>query len=248
MKVFWGPRRAGDSGDAGVKGLIEMGSKIKIILMGPPGCGKGTQAKRLVAKYRIPQLSSGDMLRAAVRNRTSIGLLAKQYMDRGNLVPDEVTIRLMRERMAGPDCSRGYILDGFPRTMAQAEALDGLFTETGENLLAVINLTVPDEEVVARLAGRRQCKVCGTGYHVIFNKPQSEGVCGSCGGELYQRDDDNEVTVRERLKVYNNQTSPLLVYYERKGLLRNVVGTGDIDDIFKRLCSLIEREEAHTAS
>ena len=218
-----------------------MGRAIRIVLMGPPGCGKGTQGKRLEAKYRIPQLSTGDMLRAAVRERTPVGVKAKAFMDKGGLVPDDVIIGIMRERLGQPDCREGYILDGFPRTAAQAEALTALLAERSEALLAAINLAVSDEEVVARLAGRRQCKACGTGYHVIFQKPKRDGICDACGGELYQRDDDNETTVRARLDVYNKQTAPLLAYYEKKGLLQNIAGTGDIEAIFDRLCSLTEK-------
>ncbi|MFA4874948.1 MAG: adenylate kinase [bacterium] len=213
---------------------------IRIVLMGPPGCGKGTQGKMLEAHYSIPQLSTGDMLRAAVRDSTPVGLKAKEYMDRGELVPDEVIIGVMRERLGSSDCRGGYILDGFPRTVAQAEALDNLLAQSKTSLMASINLDVPDEDVVKRLSGRRQCRACGTGFHVVFKKPSREGFCDACGGELYQRDDDNEVTVRSRLAVYNKQTAPLLNYYEGKELLIRVPGTGDIDKIFAKVCSLIE--------
>ncbi len=217
------------------------GSKaIRVVLMGPPGCGKGTQGKMLEAHYSVPQLSTGDMLRAALRNETPVGLKAKQYMDRGELVPDEVIIGIMRERLASQDCKKGYLLDGFPRTVAQAEALDKLLEQSGTKLMAAVNLDVPDEEVVKRLSGRRQCRVCGTGFHVVFKKPVREGRCDACGGELYQRDDDNETTVRSRLSVYNKQTAPLLDYYASRGLLLRVPGTGDIDNIFKQICSLID--------
>jgi adenylate kinase len=217
---------------------------LRIVLMGPPGCGKGTQGKKLEARFRIPQLSTGDMLRAAVRDATPVGLTAKAYMDKGGLVPDEVIIGIMRERLAASDCAAGYILDGFPRTVAQAEALNRLLEERKEGLFAAINLAVPDEEVVARLAGRRQCRACGTGFHVLFKKPARDKVCDACGGELYQRDDDNETTVRARLDVYNRQTAPLLSYYEKKNLLQNIAGTGDIEGIFERLCSLIDKKAA----
>ncbi|HPQ80958.1 MAG TPA: adenylate kinase [bacterium] len=214
---------------------------VRVILMGPPGCGKGTQGKKLEAKFGIPQLSTGDMLRKAVRDGTPVGMKAKGFMDEGKLVPDEVIIGIMKERLAAPDCDRGYILDGFPRTVEQARALDGLFSESGQDLTAVVNLDVDDEEVVRRLSGRRQCRKCGTGFHVSFNRPKVEGVCDACGGELYQRDDDNEKTIRERLEVYNRQTAPLLAYYEEKGLLYSTPGSGSIDDIFGRTCSLIEK-------
>ncbi|MBT3181631.1 MAG: adenylate kinase [Deltaproteobacteria bacterium] len=213
---------------------------MRIILMGPPGCGKGTQGKQLEVKYNIPQLSTGDMLRQAVRDCTEVGLQAKECMDKGNLVPDEVLIGIMRERLAASDCDHGYILDGYPRTIGQAEALDRLFSENGQNLLAVINMDVPDNDVVARISGRRQCKKCGAGFHVEFNKAKQDGICDACGGELYQRDDDNEMTVRSRLKIYKEKTAPLLGYYEKQGLLANTPGTGSIDEIFSRVCSLID--------
>lgn len=222
----------------------EMEKGIRVILMGPPGCGKGTQGKKLESRYSIPQLSTGDMLRAAVRDRTPVGLEAKSYMDGGKLVPDAVIIGIMRERLAAPDCKGGYILDGFPRTLEQAVALDELFAQTGQKLTAVLNLDVDDEEVVKRLSGRRQCRKCGTGFHVALNRPKADGVCDACGGELYQRDDDNEKTIRERLGVYNRQTSPLLEYYSSRGLLYSTPGSGTIDEIFERTCSLIEKASA----
>ena len=220
------------------------GRGIRMILMGPPGCGKGTQGKKLEARYGIPQLSTGDMLRAAVRDKTSVGMKAKEFMDGGKLVPDEVIIGIMRERLAASDCSGGYILDGFPRTVEQARALDAMLAETGQKLTAAVNLEVDDEEVVKRLAGRRQCRKCGTGFHVEFNRPSAEGVCDACGGELYQRDDDNEKTIRERLGVYNRQTAPLLDYYGKKGLLLSTKGSGTIGEIFERTCSLIDKASA----
>lgn len=213
---------------------------VRLVLMGPPGCGKGTQGKKLEQKYGIPQLSTGDMLRQAVRDGTEIGLQAKQYMDRGGLVPDEVLIGIMSARLDVSDCKHGYILDGFPRTIGQAEALADLLKMRSEELTAAINLSVPDEDVIARLSGRRQCKKCGTGFHVTMNKPKKDGVCDACGSELYQRDDDNEETVRSRLETYNEKTAPLLNFYEAKGLLRNIKGTGSIDEIFRRICSLID--------
>lgn len=225
-----------------------MAEAVRIVLMGPPGCGKGTQGKKIEAHYGIPQLATGDMLRAAIRDGTPVGLMAKKYTDRGHLVPDDVIVGIMRERLSAKDCQGGYILDGFPRTVEQATALDGFLAERGQKLMAVINLDVPDEEVVKRLAGRRQCKSCGTGFHDLFNRPKEDGICDVCGGELYQRDDDNESTVRERLDVYNRQTAPLLSYYEGRGLLRNIKGAGRIDDIFKRIRSLIDRKMASANS
>lgn len=217
------------------------GGAIRLILMGPPGCGKGTQAKMLEQRYNILQLSTGDMLRAAVREGTQVGLTAKGYMDKGELVPDEVIVGVMRERMLKKDCEAGYILDGFPRTLGQAEALTRLLGELEQPLSAAIVLTVSDKEVVRRLAGRRQCSKCGTGYHVEFNPPKKEGVCDKCEGRLYQRDDDNEDTVRERLRVYQEQTAPLIAYYKERNLLHEIVGEGSIEDIFNRICSLIDR-------
>lgn len=217
-----------------------MADGIRLILIGPPGCGKGTQGKRLEERHRIPQLSTGDMLRAAVRDSTPIGKEAKGFMDRGALVPDEVIVGIMRERLAAPDCANGYILDGFPRTIKQALALDRLFVEKAQKLTAVINLEVADEEVVKRLSGRRQCRKCGTGFHVVFNKPREDGVCDACGNKLYQRDDDNEKTIRDRLSVYNKQTEPLLAYYYEQGLLHSISGTGSIDEVYKSVCSLID--------
>ncbi len=217
-----------------------MQTAIRIVLMGPPGCGKGTQGKKLEQLCSIPQLSTGDMLRQAQRDGTPIGLKAKEFMDRGALVSDDVLIGLMRERLSKSDCANGYILDGYPRTIGQAKSLDDLLAEKGEKLTAAINLDVPDDQVVIRLSGRRQCKKCGTGFHVTLNKPKHDGICDSCGGELYQRDDDNEKTVRSRLVVYNENTAPLLSYYEKKGLLCNVCGMGSIDEIFGRVCSLID--------
>lgn len=213
----------------------------RLILMGPPGCGKGTQGKKLEARYKIPQLSSGDMLRRAIREGTPVGILAKRFIDKGELVTDEVIIDIMCARIAKEDCKSGYILDGFPRTIEQAKALDKMFEAAGEKLDAVVNLKVADDEVVRRLSGRRQCKKCGTGFHVQFNRSKEDGVCDACGSELFKRDDDNEETIRGRLSVYNKQTAPLLQYYSEKGLLRETEGTGSIDDIFARVCSLIEK-------
>ena len=219
------------------------GKATRIILMGPPGCGKGTQAKMLEERYSIIQLSTGDMLRAAVREGSTVGLKAKGYMDKGALLPDSIIVDIMRDRLSKPDCSNGYILDGFPRTLGQSEALSVLSAELKQPLTAVISLDVSDEEVVRRLAGRRQCKDCGTGYHIEFNKPRNAGACDKCGGSLYQRDDDNEKTVRSRLEIYHEQTSPLIAYYKERGLMYMVSGEGSIEDIFREICSLIDRRE-----
>lgn len=213
---------------------------VRLILLGPPGCGKGTQGKRLGERLGIPALSTGDMLRAAVSVGTPVGREARAFMDRGELVPDQVIVGIMREKLSEPGCAKGYILDGFPRTVEQARALDRFFAASAEGgLTAVIVLDVPDDEVIRRLSGRRQCRRCGVGFHNVFHRPKKEGVCDACGGELFQRDDDNEQTIRERLRVYHRQTSPLLSYYEGQGLVRSVPGTGSIDEIFRSICSLM---------
>ncbi len=217
-----------------------MTKALHIILMGPPGCGKGTQGKMLEERYGVPQLSTGDMLRAAVREGTAVGREAKLFMDRGELVPDATIVGVIAERLEQTDCAKGCIFDGFPRSLGQAEALDRMLQESGRALNAVVNIAVSDEEVVKRLTGRRQCRNCGTGFHVAFKTPQQEGVCDACGGELYQRDDDNEQTIRDRLRVYNEQTAPLIEYYRERGLLQNVEGQGSIDEIFEKVCAAIE--------
>ncbi len=205
---------------------------MKLILLGPPGAGKGTQAVRLVKHYGIPQISTGDILRKAVKEGTELGTLAKKYMDSGELVPDEVVIGIIRERIVEPDCEKGYILDGFPRTIAQAEALDAMLAKMDTAIDHVVNIAVRDEEIVKRLTGRRTCSNCGAGYHILFDTPKEEGVCDKCGGKLIQRDDDKEETIRARLKVYRQQTEPLIAYYEKKGLLRMVPGEGNMEEIF----------------
>ena len=212
---------------------------MNLILLGPPGAGKGTQAKRMVETYGIPQISTGDMLREAVKNQTQLGLEAKKFMDSGQLVPDEVVIGLVKERLGRDDCAQGFMLDGFPRTVPQAEELDKVLAGMDKNLDHVISIEVPNEELMGRLTGRRTCKQCGAGFHVIFDPPKQEGVCDKCGGELYQRDDDNEATVSNRLKVYESQTKPLIDYYSAKGLLRPIDGVGAIDEIFARIKELL---------
>jgi adenylate kinase len=208
---------------------------MRIILLGPPGAGKGTQAKLLVERLQIPQISTGDMLRAAAANGTPLGREAKTYMDRGTLVPNAVIIGLVRERLQAPDCTRGYVLDGFPRTVAQAEALEQTLAELHLNLDHVLSLEVPSEDLVARIAGRRTCRQCGTMSHARFSPTRRDGVCDLCGGETYQRDDDREDTVRRRLSVYAEQTAPLVKFYEGRGLLRRIAGTGEILEIFSRM-------------
>jgi len=213
---------------------------MNLILLGPPGAGKGTQAKMLVETYGIPQISTGDMLREAVKNQTQLGLEAKKYMDAGQLVPDEVVIGLVKERLGRDDCAQGFMLDGFPRTVPQAEALDKVLAEMGKAIDHVISIEVPNEELLKRLTGRRTCRNCGQGYHVIFDPPKQDGVCDKCGGELYQRDDDNEATVANRLKVYEESTKPLIDYYQAKGLLRPIDGVGAIKEIFERIKAVLD--------
>lgn len=210
---------------------------MRIVLLGGPGSGKGTQAKKLVERLKIPQISTGDIFRAALQEGTPMGLKAKTYMDKGELVPDDVVIGVIEERLAKPDLEKGYMLDGFPRTLGQAEALDRILAAQSKFIDHAVLVDVPDEELVVRLSGRRTCPnaACGAMYHVKFNPPKQKGICDVCGGELYQRDDDKEATIRERLGVYNQQTAPLIDYYEKKGLLRRVAGLGPIDEIFARI-------------
>ncbi|WP_371365858.1 Adenylate kinase [Sporomusa rhizae] len=204
-----------------------------ILLMGPPGAGKGTQAAQLVEKFHIPHISTGDMFRAAVKEGTELGKQAKACMDAGQLVPDSVTIGIVKERLAKEDCKKGFILDGFPRTTIQAEALDRTLAELAIKLDRVVNITAPSSELVGRMTGRRICRGCGATYHVAFNAPQKSGVCDKCGGELYQRDDDTEETVVNRLSVYQVQTQPLIEYYQDKGLYTEINGLQPIDAVLK---------------
>lgn len=210
---------------------------MRIVLLGGPGSGKGTQAKKLIDRLGVPQISTGDIFRAALKEGTPMGLKAKTFMDKGELVPDDVVIGVVEERLTKPDLDKGYMLDGFPRTLPQAQALDKILTKQSKSIDHAILVDVPDEELVARLSGRRTCRnsECGRMYHVMFNLPKKEGVCDVCGSELYQRDDDSEATIRERLTVYNNQTAPLINYYDDKGLLRRVKGVGPIDEIFSSI-------------
>lgn len=212
---------------------------MNIILLGPPGAGKGTQASRLIGKYAIPQISTGDMLRAALKEGTPLGLEAKKYMDQGALVPDSVVIGLVKERIQKPDCSKGYMLDGFPRNVSQAEALDKMLGELKQRIDGVVCIEVPNKELLGRLTGRRTCRSCGAGYHVMFDPPKTDGKCDKCGAELYQRDDDNEATVSSRLKVYEDQTKPLIDYYEKQGKLRRIDGVGSMDAIFGRITAIL---------
>ncbi len=212
-----------------------------ILLMGPPGAGKGTQAERLIEKYGIPQISTGDMFRAAVKEETPLGLEAKKYMDKGQLVPDAVTIGIVRERLSKDDCSKGFILDGFPRTTAQAVSLDAILKDLNIRLNGVINISVPNEELIRRTTGRLICRKCGATYHTVSKPPKQEGVCDKCGGELYQRDDDKEETVTKRLEVYAAQTKPLIDYYKNTNVYVEVDGMTGIDAVFNTIVSSLEK-------
>lgn len=213
---------------------------MNIVLMGLPGAGKGTQADKIVEKYEIPHISTGDMFRAAIKGGTELGLKAKSFMDEGALVPDEVTIGIVRERLSKADCENGFLLDGFPRTVPQAEALDALLADLDKDVEHVLNIQVEQEELIKRLTGRRICKVCGTAYHLVFNPPKQDGLCDKDGGELYQRADDNPETVTNRLEVNMKQTQPLLDYYGNKGVLTNINGQQDIHKVFADLNALLE--------
>ncbi|MEH7386632.1 adenylate kinase [Bacillus sp. JJ1521] len=205
---------------------------MNLVLMGLPGAGKGTQAERIVEKYNIPHISTGDMFRAAIKDGTELGLQAKSFMDKGELVPDEVTIGIVRERLSKDDCNQGFLLDGFPRTVPQAEALEAILTDLDKKIDYVINIEVDSEILLERLTGRRICKDCGSTYHLVFNPPSQEGTCDKCGGELYQRADDNAETVGTRLQVNIEQSKPLLDFYQEKGYLRNIDGQQEINKVF----------------
>lgn len=215
---------------------------MNLILLGGPGAGKGTQAKKLIDKFGIPQISTGDILRAAVKEGTEMGRKAKDFMDAGKLVPDEVVIGIIKDRLALPDCKKGFILDGFPRTVPQAEALDKVLASLGSKIDHVVSIDVDEEALVNRLTGRRTCKsaVCGQMYHVKFTPPKKDMVCDKCGSELYQRADDNETTVRSRLATYNQATKPLIDYYSKKGLVRPIAGVGSIEDIFNKIVTILD--------
>ncbi|KAB7704629.1 adenylate kinase [Bacillus aerolatus] len=213
---------------------------MNLVLMGLPGAGKGTQAERIVEKYGIPHISTGDMFRAAMKEGTELGLKAKSFMDEGALVPDEVTIGIVRERLSKPDCQGGFLLDGFPRTVAQAEALESILEDLGKKIDYVINVDVDKDILMARLTGRRICKSCGATYHLVFNPPAVEGKCDRCGGELYQRADDNEETVQNRLDVNLKQTEPLLDFYRQKGYLKDINGQQEIHTVFEDIDELLK--------
>ena len=209
--------------------------------MGPPGAGKGTQAEFIAAHLAIPKISTGDIFRANVSQGTPLGVEAKRYMDAGQLVPDEVTINMVRDRLAEPDAGDGFLLDGFPRTVQQAVVLDDMLAGRDVGLDVVLELVVDDEEVVRRLSGRRTCRRCGHVWHLDFDPPATEGICDRCGGELFQRDDDSELTIRHRLEVYADQTSPLIGYYGDRGLLSGVDATGPVEDVTDRAINALRR-------
>lgn len=214
---------------------------MNLILMGPPGAGKGTQADGIVKEFSVPHISTGDMFRAAVGEGTALGLKAKGFMDAGQLVPDDVTIGIVQERLSKPDCQKGFLLDGFPRTLAQAEALETMLGKLGRPIDLVINIEVPLEDLVARLTGRYICRQCAAPYHVIFNPPQVAGRCDQCGGELYQRADDSEATARKRLDVYLAQTAPLVEFYDQRGLLEPIDGSKSMDEVERAICTVVRR-------
>lgn len=213
---------------------------MNLILLGPPGAGKGTQAQLMVDRYHIPQISTGDILRAAVKGKTPLGVKAKGFMDQGKLVPDKLVIGIIEERLKAADCHPGFILDGFPRTIAQAEALQPILSKMGRSIDHVVNIEVEDEELVRRLTGRRTCKNCGAMFHIVFHAPKREGICDRCGGTLYQREDDKEETIRTRLKEYQKQTAPLIQYYQQKKTLRSIQGVGGQEQIFEQIVRLLD--------
>lgn len=212
-----------------------------ILLMGPPGAGKGTQAERLIKEYGIPQISTGDMFRAAVKSGTALGKEAKSYMDKGALVPDSVTVGIVKERLAEDDCKKGWILDGFPRTTAQAAALDAILHDMGIGLTAVLNITADKDGLVKRICGRYVCRGCGASFHKEFRPPKEDGVCDNCGGELYQRNDDKEETVNQRLAVYETSTKPLIDYYKASGVLYDIDGDKSMEEVHDDIAAALKK-------
>ncbi len=212
---------------------------MKIVLLGPPGAGKGTQAKSISNRYSIPHISTGDIFRKNISEGTPLGIEAKGYIDKGQLVPDEVTINMVKDRLTWEDCKNGYLLDGFPRTVAQAEALEGFLAERNEKLDTALSIEVPSSFILERMTGRRVCPSCGASYHVKFNPPTKAGVCDVCGSDIVQRKDDTEETVSERLEVYERQTQPLIDFYNNKNLLSTVDGTKAINEVFESICSIL---------
>ena len=218
---------------------MKKGKIMKIVMLGAPGAGKGTQANMIAEKYNIPHISTGDIFRANIKNGTELGKEAKGYMDKGQLVPDELTVKLLLDRVAQADCKNGYVLDGFPRTIPQAEVLDGELTKNGEKLDYAIDVDVPDENIIHRMGGRRACLKCGATYHVEYVPPKKEGICDVCGSELVLRDDDKPETVKNRLKVYHDQTQPLIEYYTKQNVLHSVAGTQDVNKVFSDITEML---------
>lgn len=212
---------------------------MKIIMLGAPGAGKGTQAKQIASKYEIPHISTGDIFRANIKNGTELGRKAKEYMDQGMLVPDELTCDLVMDRIAQEDCARGFVLDGFPRTIPQAEALTNALTKIGQSMDYAIDVDVPDENIVNRMSGRRACLNCGATYHVVFNPTKTEGICDACGNETVLRDDDKPETVQKRLSVYHDQTQPLIDYYKNMNILKSVDGTKPMNEVFSDIVAIL---------
>ena len=212
---------------------------MKIIMLGAPGAGKGTQAKMIAEKYSVPHVSTGDIFRANIKNQTELGMEAKKYMDQGQLVPDELTVKILLDRVAQPDCKNGYVLDGFPRTIPQAEVLDEALAKLNESIDYAINVDVPDENIVRRMSGRRACVNCGATYHIEHIPPKKEGICDTCGNEWIRRDDDKPETVLNRLKVYHEQTQPLIDFYTNKNVLKTVDGTVDMKDVFDAIVAIL---------
>lgn len=212
---------------------------MKIIMLGAPGAGKGTQAKMIADKYSVPHISTGDIFRANIKNGTELGMEAKKYMDQGLLVPDELTVKILLDRVANDDCKNGYVLDGFPRTIPQAEVLDNALNELSDKIDFAIDVDVPDENIVKRMSGRRACLSCGATYHIEHIPPKTEGVCDRCGKELILRDDDKAETVKNRLNVYHEQTQPLIDFYSKKGILKTVDGTVDMKDVFAAIVNIL---------
>lgn len=212
---------------------------MKVVMLGAPGAGKGTQAKMIAEKYGIPHVSTGDIFRANIKNGTELGMEAQKYMDQGLLVPDELTVKILLDRVAQADCAKGYVLDGFPRTTAQAEVLDEALNKLDEKIDYAINVDVPDENIVRRMSGRRACLKCGATYHTEHIPPKKEGICDTCGSELVLRDDDKPETVQNRLKVYHDQTQPLIDFYTAKGVLKTVDGTADMKDVFAAVTGIL---------
>lgn len=212
---------------------------MKIIMLGAPGAGKGTQAKMIADKYSVPHISTGDIFRANIKNGTELGMEAKKYMDQGQLVPDELTVKILLDRVAQDDCQNGYVLDGFPRTIPQANVLDEALNKLGEKIDFAVNVDVPDENIIRRMGGRRACVSCGATYHIEHVPPKTEGICDRCNSELILRDDDKPETVKNRLEIYHEQTQPLIEFYEAKGVLKNVDGTVDMKDVFAAIVSIL---------